>query len=73
MMPTARQIGESVKYARYVAGLDRKELAQTADVSYDMVAKIEQGTKMPSAPLLSRLAVAMGTTSRDILGRATSH
>lgn len=73
MMPTARQIGESVKYARYVAGLDRQDLAQAAEVSYDMVAKIEQGTKMPSSPLLRRLAVAMNTTSGDILDRATSH
>ena len=72
MLPSMVRLGAAVKYARYAAGLERPTVANRSCVSVDMIAKIEQGKKMPSASLLARLAFAMGTTSEDILERATA-
>ncbi|HEX4893803.1 MAG TPA: shikimate kinase [Hyphomicrobiaceae bacterium] len=55
------QIGERVRKARAAAGLSRKRLAQTADVSERYLADLEGGGANASIGILSRVADALAT------------
>lgn len=63
--------GEVVRRLRIEAGLSRSQLAQRAPkLSEGYLAKIEQGARTPSPPLLAQLAEALGTDARNLLTEA---
>jgi transcriptional regulator with XRE-family HTH domain len=71
-----RSIGAVVRTLRSAQGLSRQELVErTADeeedrVSLEMLAKIEQGRKAPSARTLRKLAKGLGVEPQDLAGHA---
>jgi transcriptional regulator with XRE-family HTH domain len=71
-----QSIGAVVRTLRSALGLSRQELVErTADkaedrVSLEMLAKIEQGRKAPSARTLRKLANGLGLEPQDLAGRA---
>lgn len=52
--------------------MTRPELAKTAGVGVDMVAKVEQGAKAPSAKTLRGLATALGVEPIELSSRAAT-
>jgi transcriptional regulator with XRE-family HTH domain len=71
-----QSIGAVVRTLRSAQGLSRQELVErTADkaedrVSLEMLAKVEQGRKAPSARTLRKLANGLGVEPQDLAGRA---
>ena len=45
----ARALGRAIKVLRTLQGVDRKDLADSAGLSYSYLAEIENGKKSPSA------------------------
>lgn len=62
--------GAVVRQLREEHGLDRKELASTAGISYSYLSAIESGQKLPSAAVQEALAGALGIEASDLLARA---
>lgn len=69
-MPNAHQIGQAITFFRYCAGLERTRLAEISGVSYEMIAKIEQGKKKPSPTTLLKLAQALQVPADKIMTHA---
>ncbi|WP_407343360.1 helix-turn-helix domain-containing protein [Pengzhenrongella phosphoraccumulans] len=71
-----RSLGAVVRTLREARGLTRQDLVErtAADpsdrVSLEMLAKVEQGKKAPSARTLRKLAIALGMEPTDLAGRA---
>ena len=51
--------GAAVSSVREDLGLDRKELAETAGISYSYLSAIESGQKLPSGTVQTKLAEAL--------------
>ena len=63
----AAALGHTIKVLRTDRGLERKELADRARISYSHLASIEAGQKQPSPQVLTALAEAMGMASHELL------
>jgi transcriptional regulator with XRE-family HTH domain len=59
--------GSRVMYARAVALLTRKELASEAGVGVDLIGKVENEVRDPSAAALLRLCEAMSCRPADLI------
>jgi len=62
--------GAVIRQIREEHGLDRKELAEAAGISYSYLSAIESGQKLPSGTVQTVLAEALGTPAADLLARA---
>jgi len=62
--------GAVVRQVREELGLDRKELAEAAGISYSYLSAIESGQKLPSATVQTSLAASLGVSASDLLARA---
>lgn len=62
--------GAVVRQIREEHGLDRKELAHEASISYSYLSAIESGQKLPSAAVQEALAGALGIEASDLLAGA---
>ena len=65
-----KALGQVIRALRELDGLSRDQLAHKALLGVDMVSKIEQGRKTPSAAALNRLAAALGLGAIDLSNRA---
>lgn len=65
-------IGSTIRTLREARGLTRQELAAAAEISVQMLAKVEQGRKAPSAATLARLAKSLGIEPPDLAQRASA-
>lgn len=63
-------LGRTIKVLRTDRGLERKELAELAGISYSYLAEIESGTKQPSSQVLAAIADALGLRSHELLQHA---
>jgi transcriptional regulator with XRE-family HTH domain len=60
-------LGRTVQVLRTDQGLDRKDLADRAGISYSYLAAIENGKKPPSSKVLFAIADALGLLSHELL------
>jgi transcriptional regulator with XRE-family HTH domain len=58
----ARSLGRAIKVLRTLRGVDRKDLADRAGLSYSYLAEIENGKKSPSASAQKAIADALGVS-----------
>lgn len=65
-------IGATVRTLREARGQTRRELSSAADISLEMLAKIEQGRKAPSAVTLAALASGLGLEAPELAQRASA-
>lgn len=65
-------IGATVRTLREAQGQTRQDLAKAAKISVEMLAKIEQGRKAPSAATLAALASGLGLDPPDLALRASA-
>lgn len=73
MDPSERKsLGEVIRALREASGLTRAELATASNISVEMLAKVEQGAKAPSAKTLRALAQSLGVDPLDLSGRAAA-
>lgn len=61
------KIRVTIKPYRLAKHLSVGELAKIAEVSQPLVSDIENGNKLPSVPVLCRLAKALGKNPGDII------
>ncbi|MGZ8578857.1 MAG: helix-turn-helix domain-containing protein [Actinomycetota bacterium] len=66
-------LGRAIKVARTQLGLERKELAEQANVSYAYLSDIETGRGRPSSRSLLKVAEALGRTGSELLQEAESY
>lgn len=64
-----KALGQVIRALRELEGLSRDELGDRAKLGVDMIAKVEQGAKAPSANALNRLAAALGLDPIDLSNR----
>ena len=57
---------ENIRYYRECAGLSQKELAEMVGVGQQMIAKYEEGSKVPSLFSAVQLAKALHTTCEKL-------
>ena len=62
--------GAVVRQMREELGLDRKELAEEAGISYSYLSAIESGQKLPSGTVQTSLAAALAEEPSELLARA---
>ncbi|MCJ7779547.1 MAG: helix-turn-helix domain-containing protein, partial [Acidimicrobiia bacterium] len=62
--------GAAVGQIREDHGLDRKELAEAASISYSYLSAIESGQRLPSAAVQVALAGALEVEASELLARA---
>jgi len=60
-------LGRTIRVLRIEQRIDRKELAQRADISYSYLSAIENGYKPPSTRVLYRIAEALGVPGDELL------
>ena len=60
-------LGRTVQVLRTDQGLDRKDLADRAGISYSYLAAIENGRKPPSSKVLLSIATALGLLGHELL------
>jgi len=60
-------LGRTVQVLRTDQGLDRRDLADRAGISYSYLAAIENGKKPPSSKVLFSIAGALGLLSHELL------
>jgi transcriptional regulator with XRE-family HTH domain len=60
-------LGRTVQVLRTDQGLDRRDLADRAGISYSYLAAIENGKKPPSSKVLFSIASALGLLSHELL------
>lgn len=63
----AAALGHTIKVLRTDRGIERKELADRAGISYSHLASIEAGKKQPSPQMLTALAEALGMANHELL------
>ena len=68
--PFYEALGRAIKVARTELGLERKELAERAGVSYAYLSDIESGRGRPSSSALIAIAQALGLNPSDLLRAA---
>jgi len=65
-----QSIGATIRTLREARGQTRQDLASAAKISLEMLAKVEQGRKAPSAATLAALAAGLGLEAPDLAHRA---
>jgi transcriptional regulator with XRE-family HTH domain len=68
--PYYEALGRAIKVARTQFGLDRKDLATLANVSYAYLADIETGRGRPGSRSLFAIAAALGRTPAELMHEA---
>ncbi len=68
--PLAEPLGRTIRVLRADAAMERAELADRAGISYSYLAAIESGKRHPSAPVLRRIAAALGVRGHELMGAA---
>jgi transcriptional regulator with XRE-family HTH domain len=63
-------LGRAIKVTRTEQGLERKELARLAGLSYPYVSEIEKGKKRASTEALRPIAQALGLRQSELIERA---
>lgn len=63
----AGALGHTIKVLRTDRGIERKDLADQAGISYSHLASIEAGQKQPSPQVLTAIAAALGMASHELL------
>lgn len=63
-------LGRAIKVTRTEQGLERKELARLAGLSYPYLSEIEKGKKRASTEALRPIARALGLKQSELLERA---
>lgn len=63
-------LGRAIKVARTRLGLERKDLAERADLSYAYLSDIETGRGRPSSSALLAIAKALGMDASSLLSDA---
>jgi transcriptional regulator with XRE-family HTH domain len=70
-MANGNGIGDRLKRFRIAKGLGPVALSKAASVARTAIHRLESGrTKNPAAPVLMRLADALGVTTDELLGAA---
>ena len=59
-------LGRAIKVVRTERGLERRELAERAGISYSFLAEIENGNKPPSTDVLLAIAQALGLRPSEL-------
>lgn len=60
-------LGESIKQRRKQLRITQEALAEMVDVSTHFVYEIERGTKIPSLPVMIKIAEQLNTTIDELL------
>mgnify|MGYP002515604610 CR=1 FL=1 len=60
-------MNEKIKTLLDEKGISQADLAENVGVSQAMISYIIKGFKMPSVPLLNRIAVYLGVTMDDLI------
>jgi len=63
-------LGLTIHVLRTDQGVERKELAERAGISYSYLAAIETGKKPPSSKVLFAIAEALGLRTHELMGAA---
>ena len=65
-------LGRAIKVVRTEQGVERRELAEKARISYSYLAEIENGNKPPSSDVLLAIAQALGLRPSELHAAADS-
>lgn len=65
-------MGRAIKVVRTEQGVERRELAEKAGISYSYLAEIENGNKPPSSQVLLAIAEALGLRPSELHATADS-
>ena len=60
-------VGRLIREARQRKGLTQSQVAKMAGTQTSYYAKIEQGDKIPSLPMLEKIVVALDSKSSNVL------
>lgn len=60
-------IGEKIKYYRKQKGMTQQELAASVGVANTTITGYEKGNREPNAPMIIKIARALGVTGDDLL------
>lgn len=63
-------LGRTIQVLRTDRGIDRKDLAVQAEISYSYLSAIESGKKQASSAVLRRIAHALGLRSHELFASA---
>ncbi len=66
----AQALGRQIKVSRTDLGIERRQLAERAGISYSYMTEIENGNKPPSASVLERIARALGMRMSELIHTA---
>lgn len=66
----AQALGRTIKVIRTDRGIERRELAERAGISYSYLTEIENGNKPPSPTVLEPLAGALGLRMFELIEAA---
>jgi transcriptional regulator with XRE-family HTH domain len=65
-----RKLGQVIQELRQELGWTQGRLSEVAQADRSQVSRLEAGERLVSAPVLARVAHALGTTADDLLARA---
>ena len=65
-------LGRAIKVVRTEQGVERRELAENAGISYSYLAEIENGNKPPSSQVLMAISEALGLRPSELHAAADS-
>ena len=65
-------LGRAIKVVRTEQGIERRELAERAGISYSYLAEIENGNKPPSSDVLLAICQALGLRPSELHAAADS-
>ena len=60
-------LGRTIKVLRTDQGLERRDLAERAGISYSYITEIENGNKPPSSSVLNPIAEALGVRMSELI------
>jgi len=66
----AQALGRTIKVMRTEQGIERRELAERAGISYSYITEIENGNKPPSSAKLGPIASALGVRMSELIQAA---
>lgn len=66
----AEALGRTIKVIRTDLGIERRDLAERAGISYSYITEIENGNKPPSSSVLGPIAAALGLRMSQLIEAA---
>lgn len=66
----AESLGRTIKVFRTDLGIERRDLAERAGISYSYITEIENGNKPPSSSVLGPIATALGLRMSQLIEAA---